>query len=72
MPRQPSAETRWHGLHGRDQACSRAYSRPQDSGGDHTRLRLETVERLNRQTFETAVRFVAGPSREYLQTLASA
>lgn len=48
------------------------FSRPQDSGGDLHRLRLDTVERLNRQTFETAVRFVAGPSHEYLQTLASA
>ena len=48
------------------------FSRPQDSGGDLHRLRSETVERLNRQTFDTAVRFVAGPCSEYLQTLASA
>ena len=44
------------------------FSRPQDSGGDLHRLRIETVERLNRQTFETAVRLVAGPFCEYLQT----
>ena len=47
------------------------FSRPQDSGGDLHRLRLETVERLNRQTFETAVRFVAGPSSAYLRKLAA-
>ena len=48
------------------------FSRPQDSGGNFHRLRLETVEKLNRQTFNTAVRFVAGPCSEYLQTLALA
>lgn len=49
-------------------------SRPQDSRGDMHRLgRLgpNTVKRLNRQTFDTAARFVAGTSRERLEMLAS-
>ena len=46
-------------------------SRPQDSRGDMHRLGLDTVSRLNRQTFDTAARFVAGTSRERLEMLAS-
>lgn len=47
-------------------------SRPEDSRGNVHRLGPDTVTRLNRQTFETASRFVAGPSREYLEMLALA
>lgn len=47
-------------------------SRPEDSWGNVHRLGPDTVMRLNRQTFETASRFVAGPSREYLEMLALA
>ena len=46
-------------------------SRPEDSRGDVHRLRPETLERLNKQTFDTAARFVAGASREKLEMLAS-
>ena len=46
-------------------------SRPEDSRGDVHELRPETVDRLNKQTFDTATRFVAGASREQLKTLAS-
>ena len=46
-------------------------SRPQDSRGDIHRPGTETVRRLNKQTFDTAARFVASASREKLETLAS-
>ena len=46
-------------------------SRPHDSRGDIHRPSTETVRRLNKQTFDTAARFVAGASRERLETLAS-
>lgn len=45
-------------------------TRPQDSRGELRRLPVHTVEMLNRQTFETAARFVAGPSHDYLEGLA--
>jgi len=44
-------------------------SRPDDSDGQLISVNADMVERLNRQTFGTATRFVAGPSQQYLKSL---
>ena len=46
-------------------------SRPQDSSGGIRRPSTETVKKINKKTFDTATRFVAGSSRERLETLAT-
>ena len=45
-------------------------SRPQDSYGELRQIGSDAVETLNKRTFETAMRFVAGPSHDYLEKLA--
>lgn len=44
-------------------------SRLEESQGDVLTLGADTIDMMNRQTLETAARFVAGPSREYLKGL---
>jgi len=46
------------------------FSRPEDSNGTLHTKDLKTIEVLNKQTFDNALRFVAGCSREYLEALA--
>lgn len=44
-------------------------SRTGESRGELVPVNADTVDRLNRQTFGTATRFVAGPSADYLKAL---
>ena len=46
-------------------------SKPEESLGDLHSLSPEKVHHHNRQTMLTATRFVAGPSKEYLEQLAA-
>ena len=46
-------------------------SRPHESRGDIHKPSPEIVKRINKKTFDTATRFVAGGSRERLEALAS-
>ena len=46
------------------------FSRPEDSNGVLQSVGMDTVEALNKRNFESATRFVAGPSRDYLEALA--
>ena len=46
------------------------FSRPEDSNGVLQSVGVDTVEALNKRNFESATRFVAGPSPDYLEALA--
>ena len=66
---EPVATTEGKVLMALTKAVMLQLSRPDDSRGEVIPVDADTVERLNRQTFRTATRFVAGPSQQYLNLL---